>query len=492
MAILRRARRPRGSLADSRQRPGEPPRARRAPHVADQHRAAAALDAGGVRLRVHHRRSALIARLEATFATLLRMQRYRGHFYNWYDTRTLEPLRARATSRPSTAATWPATWSRFARRCWRSANAPRSSTRRSSRASRISSASSRRSSRAACARRGGRRNTAGLREGARAPARRSSADRPATPATRGRRCWRRSATASPSSACCCTNSRSRCSASRARRPRRRCSPKPGTGWTRRPPPWRSGSQDLERPIPRGRARRARRAARRPRRRSRRGNRVRFPVRRGAPALLHRLQRHRRPARRVVLRHAGVGGAARELSGHRHRQDRPRSLVQARAIADAERRVARAPVVERVDVRVPDAAARDADLSGHAAARDLRRHRPAADPVRRAARRAVGHLGVRVPRAGSRRQLSIPRLRRARARPQARTRRRSGRSRRTRASSRRRWRRRRCSPTSSACAPPALEGQYGFYEAIDYTIDRLPKDHVRRRRRCPPTWRTTRA
>jgi cellobiose phosphorylase len=31
-------------------------------------------------------------RLEPTFDTLLRMQRYRGHFYNWYDTRTLAPL----------------------------------------------------------------------------------------------------------------------------------------------------------------------------------------------------------------------------------------------------------------------------------------------------------------------------------------------------------------------------------------------------------------
>jgi cyclic beta-1,2-glucan synthetase len=36
--------------------------------------------------------SSLLTRLESTFATLLRMQRYRGHFYNWYDTRTLEPL----------------------------------------------------------------------------------------------------------------------------------------------------------------------------------------------------------------------------------------------------------------------------------------------------------------------------------------------------------------------------------------------------------------
>ncbi len=34
----------------------------------------------------------LITRLERTFATLLRMPRYRGHFYNWYDTRTLTAL----------------------------------------------------------------------------------------------------------------------------------------------------------------------------------------------------------------------------------------------------------------------------------------------------------------------------------------------------------------------------------------------------------------
>jgi cyclic beta-1,2-glucan synthetase len=33
-----------------------------------------------------------IVRLEATFATLARMQRFRGHFYNWYDTRDLRAL----------------------------------------------------------------------------------------------------------------------------------------------------------------------------------------------------------------------------------------------------------------------------------------------------------------------------------------------------------------------------------------------------------------
>jgi len=35
----------------------------------------------------------VIARTSSTFATLARLQRYRGHFYNWYDTKTLEPLR---------------------------------------------------------------------------------------------------------------------------------------------------------------------------------------------------------------------------------------------------------------------------------------------------------------------------------------------------------------------------------------------------------------
>jgi cyclic beta-1,2-glucan synthetase len=36
--------------------------------------------------------SAVIDRLDPTFATLLDLPRYRGHFYNWYDTRTLSPL----------------------------------------------------------------------------------------------------------------------------------------------------------------------------------------------------------------------------------------------------------------------------------------------------------------------------------------------------------------------------------------------------------------
>ena len=36
--------------------------------------------------------SGVVERLEPTFATLMSLPRYRGHFYNWYETRTLAPL----------------------------------------------------------------------------------------------------------------------------------------------------------------------------------------------------------------------------------------------------------------------------------------------------------------------------------------------------------------------------------------------------------------
>jgi hypothetical protein len=34
----------------------------------------------------------LIERLEFTFASLDKLQKFRGHFFNWHDTRTLQPL----------------------------------------------------------------------------------------------------------------------------------------------------------------------------------------------------------------------------------------------------------------------------------------------------------------------------------------------------------------------------------------------------------------
>ncbi len=40
----------------------------------------------------------LLQRTENTLATMEKLERYRGHFYNWYDTRTLQPLRPQYVS----------------------------------------------------------------------------------------------------------------------------------------------------------------------------------------------------------------------------------------------------------------------------------------------------------------------------------------------------------------------------------------------------------
>ncbi len=40
----------------------------------------------------------MVQRLEATFATLAKLERYRGHFFNWYDTESLLPLEPRYVS----------------------------------------------------------------------------------------------------------------------------------------------------------------------------------------------------------------------------------------------------------------------------------------------------------------------------------------------------------------------------------------------------------
>ena len=42
--------------------------------------------------------SEMVERLEATFATLEKLERHRGHFFNWYDTESLQPLEPRYVS----------------------------------------------------------------------------------------------------------------------------------------------------------------------------------------------------------------------------------------------------------------------------------------------------------------------------------------------------------------------------------------------------------
>ena len=133
-------------------------------------------------------------------------------------------------------------------------------------------------------------------------------------------------------------------------------------------------------------------------------------------------------------------------------------------------------------------AADAHLPGHAARSELPRERAPADRVRQAARRAVGHLGIGVCVHRSRRQLSVPGVRRAGPRPEAR----AGRRPRRRAVRDRAGRL--VDPAAAAenferLAADGLDGRFGFYESLDYRPrDRDIEQDARRRDQRRPVVR----
>ena len=91
LGLLRDLRRPGRQLAAARQLSGASGRAHRPPHLAHQHRALPAGQPGGLRFRLHHGRP-VAERTANTFRTMEALERYRGHFFNWYDTQSLKPL----------------------------------------------------------------------------------------------------------------------------------------------------------------------------------------------------------------------------------------------------------------------------------------------------------------------------------------------------------------------------------------------------------------
>ena len=97
LALLRALRRARRPLAAAGPLPGIAKGCRRAPHLAHERRSDAAFDSFRLRLRVHWH-TALAFRVSQTFDSLDHLEQYRGHFLNWYDTRTLKPLLPRYVS----------------------------------------------------------------------------------------------------------------------------------------------------------------------------------------------------------------------------------------------------------------------------------------------------------------------------------------------------------------------------------------------------------
>ena len=135
LALLRDVRRRRRQLPAARQLPGRSAARRRAPHLADQHRPGAARQPGRVRLRLHHgrrgdRRARRARSRRSTSCSATAATSSTG------TTRARSSRCARCTSRPSTAATSPATCSRSPPGCDELADAADRRARRSSPGSR--------------------------------------------------------------------------------------------------------------------------------------------------------------------------------------------------------------------------------------------------------------------------------------------------------------------------------------------------------------------
>ena len=420
-------------------------RADRPPHLAHQHRPAAALDARRLRFRLRQRRRpGRPARADVRDAAAL--PRYRGHFYNWYDTRTLAPLppayistvdsgnlagyllTLRAGLRDLAERTPVDRRRRFSQALRRSRRSGRGGSRPRGRHWRRRRAPSRRLRRelAAAARHARRARRARSPTGMALPAplterlvgdRRAVArDRGVAPArrlNRGRR---------PAMARGRLLARSRRVGDR-RAAGRSAAPRAGAGrtssattaWPSRPPgsASRRSFAAARRVLDAGTDIRARAAVDRMRCSRRRVDRARRAARRRSPTTSSRRPSSASsstPERQLFsigfnvtegrldasyydtlaseARLASFVAIATGKIPHEHWFKLGRSLTPAGTLA-------RAAVVERVDVRVPDAAARHARLSGHAARRDLPRGHRAADGVRRA--RAACHGASPSPR-----------------------------------------------------------------------------------------------
>ena len=139
----------------------------------------------------------------------------------------------------------------------------------------------------------------------------------------------------------------------------------------------------------------------------------------------RISGARRRARHELLRSAGVRGAARQLLRHRQGRRRRQALVPARPRRDAGRPWRRADFVVGIDVRVSDAVAGHARAGGQPARADQPSGRAPADRLRRQTRSAVGHFGIRLQRPRPGVHLPIFEFRRSRPRLEARPRREPG-------------------------------------------------------------------
>ena len=139
----------------------------------------------------------------------------------------------------------------------------------------------------------------------------------------------------------------------------------------------------------------------------------------SPSAIGSPTRKARARRRLVLRPARLRSPAGELRGDREGRRPAASLVPSRTSGDQHRRPGDADVLGRHHVRVPDAAAGDAELPRNPPRSELSGEYPPADRVRPGAPGSMGSVGVGVLGRRSRGNLSVQSLRRPRSRTEAR-------------------------------------------------------------------------
>ncbi len=145
----------------------------------------------------------------------------------------------------------------------------------------------------------------------------------------------------------------------------------------------------------------------------------FPVRRETPPISRRLQCFQRTAGPRLLRSSCFGGPSRQLRGHSQGRCSLEALAPPRTAIPQGRRHGRARQLGGHDVRVPDAAAPASSRPRLLARRGERARRGRAAAVRRDARHAMGHVGVRIQRSGPQRGVSVQGLRSSGTRAQPR-------------------------------------------------------------------------